>query len=75
MSAFASNSRHDRLRRDHHHEAMVHFLHNDAGYLESLAKHPEGFVINTYATSSPGYVSYIHASCPSPPPAGRNHVH
>jgi hypothetical protein len=32
-----------------HHEAMVHFLHNDVGYLEWLAKHPEGFVINTYA--------------------------
>jgi hypothetical protein len=43
----------------------VHLFHNDAGYLEWLAKHPEGFVINTYATPSPGYVRLHHASCPS----------
>jgi hypothetical protein len=42
---------------------MVHFLRNDAGYLEWLAKHPAGFVINTYATPSPGYVRLHHASC------------
>jgi hypothetical protein len=44
---------------------MVHFLRNDAGYLEWPAEHPEGFVINTYATPSPGYVRLHHASCPS----------
>lgn len=28
---------------------MTHFVHDDAGYLNWLAEHPEGFVINSPA--------------------------
>jgi hypothetical protein len=44
---------------------MVHFAHNDAGYLDWLSKHPDGFVINTYVKPSHGYLRLHHASCPS----------
>jgi hypothetical protein len=44
---------------------MVHFAHDDAGYLDWLAKHPEGFVINTYMKPSPGYLRLHHTSCPT----------
>ena len=31
---------------------MLHFVHDDAGYLAWLSGHPDGFVINTYARVS-----------------------
>ncbi len=42
---------------------MVHFAHNDAGYLDWLSKHPDGFVINTYVKPSSGYLRLHHVSC------------
>ena len=44
---------------------MVHFAHNDAGYRDWLARHPDGYVINTYVNPSPGYLKLHHGSCHS----------
>jgi hypothetical protein len=43
---------------------MRHFRGDDDGYGDWLAQHPDGFVINTYARPSPGYLKLHHATCP-----------
>jgi hypothetical protein len=61
----ARNARHDGTHLEDDDEAMLHFAHNDAGYLDWLTRHTDGFVINTYATPSPGYLKLHHATCSS----------
>jgi hypothetical protein len=42
---------------------MLHYTHDDPGYLGWLSEHPDGFVINTYTKPSPAYLRLHHASC------------
>ena len=42
---------------------MLHFVHDDAGYLAWLSGHPDGFVINTYSSPSPAYLKLHEATC------------
>jgi hypothetical protein len=42
---------------------MLHYIHDDAGYLAWLSGHPDGFVINTYSSPSPTYVRLHQATC------------
>jgi hypothetical protein len=42
---------------------MLHFVHDDAGYLAWLSGHPDGFVINTYSSLSPAYLKLHQATC------------
>jgi len=42
---------------------MLHFVHDDAGYLAWLSGHPDGFVINTYSSPSPAYLKLHQATC------------
>ncbi len=42
---------------------MVTFLDDDAGYLNWLTTHPDGFVLNTYRNLTPAYLMLHHATC------------
>lgn len=42
---------------------MVEFHDDDAGYMDWLAGHPSGFVVNVRANAGPGYVVLHRASC------------
>jgi hypothetical protein len=42
---------------------VEHFVDDDAGYLDWLARHPDGFVINTGRTPSAAYVMLHRADC------------
>ena len=44
---------------------MQHFVDNDAGYLDWLNGHQDGFVVNTYRHPSPGYLKLHLATCPT----------
>jgi hypothetical protein len=44
---------------------MQHYVRNDAGYLSWIARHPDGFVINTYAKPSRAYLKLHQATCTS----------
>jgi hypothetical protein len=48
---------------------MEHFVHDDPGYLRWLARHPTGYVINTYARPSASYLKLHRATCASISPA------
>jgi hypothetical protein len=39
------------------------YVDDDAGYLEWISAHPEGFVLNTYRRPTPAYLMLHHASC------------
>jgi hypothetical protein len=43
--------------------SMLHFVHDDVGYLAWLSGHPDGFVINTYSSPSPAYLKLHQATC------------
>jgi hypothetical protein len=43
--------------------SMLHYVHDDAGYLARLSGHPDGFVINTYSGPSPAYLRLHQATC------------
>lgn len=42
---------------------MRHFVDDDAGYLDWLGRHPDGFVINTVRDPSPSYLVLHRSSC------------
>jgi hypothetical protein len=42
---------------------VQHFVRDDPGYMRWLAQHPDGFVINTYASPSAAYLKLHRASC------------
>lgn len=42
---------------------MQHFVRDDDGYLDWLARNPDGFVVNTYVRPSPAYFMLHHANC------------
>jgi hypothetical protein len=42
---------------------MRQFVDDDAGYLDWIATHPQGFVLNTYRRPTPAYLMLHHASC------------
>ena len=42
---------------------MVCFVEDDRGYLDWLAAHPTGFVINTYRHPKPDYLRLHSATC------------
>src|ERR1700746_2835087 len=42
---------------------MERFIDNDPGYLDWLARHPDGFVINTGRTPSAAYLMLHRAGC------------
>jgi hypothetical protein len=42
---------------------MQQFARDDDGYLDWLAKNPDGFVVNTYLRPSPTYFMLHRASC------------
>jgi hypothetical protein len=44
---------------------MEHYVQNDDGYMAWISRHPEGFVINTYAEPSRAYLKLHQATCPS----------
>src|SRR5688572_17941414 len=44
---------------------VQHFVDNDANYRRWLARHPEGFVVNTYHNVSPRYLVLHRATCAS----------
>jgi hypothetical protein len=50
----------DRRRDD---GRMRHFVDDDAGYLDWLGHHPDGFVINTVRDPSPSYLMLHRPSC------------
>ena len=43
---------------------MQHYVHDDAGYLAWVSRHPDGFVINTYTRPSRAYLKLHKAACP-----------
>lgn len=42
---------------------MQRFVDDDAGYLDWIDTHPEGFVLNTYRRPTPAYLMLHHAGC------------
>jgi hypothetical protein len=44
--------------------ATVWFADDDPGYVEWLADHPEGFVLDTHAPPRPGHLILHRAACP-----------
>jgi len=42
-----------------------HYVRDDAGYLAWISKHPDGFIINTYARPSRAYLKLYRATCPT----------
>lgn len=42
---------------------MMHFLDDDGGYLEWLAKHPDGYVLNAERSPRPAYITLHRAGC------------
>jgi hypothetical protein len=42
---------------------MRHFVDDDAGYLDWLGRHPDGFVINTVRDPSSSYLMLHRSSC------------
>ena len=50
---------------------MIKFENDDAAYLEWLAAHPGGYVVNVRRKASPDYIVLHRANCPhiSRPPA------
>ena len=43
---------------------MQHFVSDDPGYMRWLSQHPNGYVINTYASPSAAYLKLHSATCP-----------
>jgi hypothetical protein len=44
---------------------MQHYVHDDAGYLAWISRHPDGFVLNTYTRPSRAYLKLHQATCSS----------
>lgn len=42
---------------------MKKFIDDDRGYLDWIAQHPEGFVLNTYRTPSLDYLLLHRTNC------------
>ncbi len=43
---------------------MTPFVDDDQGYLDWLAAHPDGFVVNCYRNPTPTYLYLHRATCP-----------
>ena len=44
---------------------MQHYARDDTGYMDWISRHPDGFVINTYAKPSRAYLKLYKATCTS----------